>query len=172
MVQRASYPEGVPPTTVGGGGVVAGRVAVLRDPAGAFFGFWEAGLNTGAEEVNAPGTLLWNELHTPDLPGARAFYAGVVGVDFQSYDDGSGGPEYAIFSAGDHMAGGMTVSDAVPPHWRVYFGTADTDATVARAVELGGTVADPAVDTPQGRVANLLDPHGGAFSVISVAPEE
>ena len=35
--------------------------------------------------------------------------------------------------------------DGIPPHWDVYFNVEDCDATVARAVELGGRRAGRAV---------------------------
>ncbi len=38
-----------------------------------------------------------------------------------------------------------------PPFWMVYFAVADTDATVAKAEELGGAVIAPAFDVPGGR---------------------
>src|SRR5437588_10786528 len=39
-----------------------GRMAVLQDPQGAFFMLWEPRDTIGAELVNAPGALCWNEL--------------------------------------------------------------------------------------------------------------
>jgi hypothetical protein len=46
---------------------------------------------------------------------------------------------------------------------------ADTDETVAAAVATGAEVLRPAEDTPYGRVAQLQDPAGVAFSVMAVA---
>jgi hypothetical protein len=50
----------------------------------------------------------------------------------------------------------------------VYFAVEDPDATAAKAVELGGSVAVPPTDIPQGRFAVLNDQHGAAFSVIKM----
>ncbi len=44
----------------------AGRMAVLRDPQGAFVMLWQPGTTFGAELVNAPGAWCWNELYTAD----------------------------------------------------------------------------------------------------------
>src|SRR4051794_33801102 len=41
----------------------AGRMAVLMHPAGGVVGLWQPGRHTGAEVVNEPGTLTWNQLH-------------------------------------------------------------------------------------------------------------
>src|SRR5579863_10304413 len=47
-----------------------GRMAVIADPQGAFFEVWQPKLHIGANLVNGPGLLSWNELHTNDLDGA------------------------------------------------------------------------------------------------------
>ena len=39
----------------------AGRMAIAADPGGAPFGLWQAKQHTGAELVNEPGSLSWNE---------------------------------------------------------------------------------------------------------------
>ena len=44
---------------------------------------------------------------------------------------------------------------------------ADTDAAVARAVELGGSVVAPAWDSPYGRMAVVADDQGAVFAVMS-----
>ena len=51
-------------------------------------------------------------------------------------------------SDGDaQLAGIMDASgflpDGVPAHWSVYFGVDDTDATLAKVVELGGSIVLP-----------------------------
>jgi predicted enzyme related to lactoylglutathione lyase len=55
----------------------------------------------------------------------------------------------------------------VPSYWGVYFVVSDVDATVAKATELGGSVFLPAFDSPQGRLAGIVDPFGAMFSVIN-----
>lgn len=55
--------------------------------------------------------------------------------------------------------------EGVPAHWSIYFGSADVDATVAKAVELGGTVIQPAEDTPYGRLASIASPTGAVFKL-------
>jgi predicted enzyme related to lactoylglutathione lyase len=58
----------------------------------------------------------------------------------------------------------------VPPHWSVAFSVDDTDAIVARAVELGGSVVVEPFDAPPVRIAVLSDPQGAVFSVNRYAP--
>ena len=57
----------------------AGRRAVFADPAGAEFSVWEPKQNRGAGIVNEHGALNFNDLHTSDVEGARAFYGSVFG---------------------------------------------------------------------------------------------
>ena len=42
----------------------------------------------------------------------------------------------------------------------------DADATLAQAVELGGSITRPAEATPYGRLAELGDPTGTPFKII------
>ncbi len=80
---------------------------------------------------------------------------------------------YTSFMNGDRPAGGMyepgpEMGD-VPPHWMVYFAVADTDATLARATELGGKSCVPPMDVPGvGRMAIMTDPQGAAFAFIKL----
>jgi len=70
---------------------------------------------------------------------------------------------YTTANDGDTMlcgvmdAGGF-LPEGVPAHWSVYFAVADTDATTAKLTELGGSVEQPAEDTPYGRIASATDP--------------
>ena len=58
--------------------------------------------------------------------------------------------------------------EEVPPHWNVYFNVEDVDATVAKALELGGQVVAPAFDVPGvGRMAVLADPQGAMFNLMA-----
>jgi hypothetical protein len=54
----------------------------------------------------------------------------------------------------------------MPPNWGVYFAVADTDATVAKAQELGGAVVMGPTDIEPGRFAVLGDNQGVVFNVL------
>ncbi len=47
-----------------------------------------------------------------------------------------------------------------PASWSIYFGADDADTTLARIVDLGGSIVMPAEDTPFGRLAQAADPTG------------
>lgn len=147
-----------------------GTMLVAFDPQGAAFGAWQGGGLIGAQVVNQPGALVWNELTTRDLAGAQTFYSAVVGFGWKAEDTGPGGPPYAMFEVDGKVVGGAVESDGgrgdVPPHWMTYFEVADTDAAATSVERLGGQVTSPPRDSAYGRMAVALDPQGGAFSVI------
>ena len=152
-----------------------GRMAVFVDPGGAYFSVWQPQTHRGADIVNEPGALCWNELATRDVDGAKAFYAAVFGWDADT--NAYGETSYSEWKLAGRSIGGMIAMNEqwpadVPPHWMVYFAVEDADAAVARAQELGGKVAVPPTDTPAGRFAVLNDPQGAVFSVIALATGE
>ena len=152
--------------------VEAGRMAVIADPQGAVFAIWQPNLHPGAQIVNEPGSLVWNELAARDVSAEPAFYGAVFGwaADTQPMGD----TQYTTWKLGDRPVGGMVqMTDEwpaeMPPHWMAYFAVADTDAACARAAELGATVHVPPRDVEGvGRFAVLGDPQGAPFSVIAM----
>lgn len=151
-----------------------GRMALLSDPTGAVVGIWQAGTHLGAELVNEPGGVVWNELMTRDSKAARAFYATVFGYTYE--DMSSDGFDYHAFLIGGRATGGIMGMDAnwpddLPAHWNVTFCVADADATADQVRALGGAVLAPPQDSPYGRHATVRDPQGARFSVIAVAED-
>lgn len=155
----------VPPTDV----LTEGRMLVAQDPAGAFTSFWEPRDHVGAQLANEPGTIVWNELQVHDVEAAKAFYETVLGVRTETSDMGM--PYTTFIVEGRSVAGMMQIQKEwglVPPHWDVYFGVEDTDATIERARAAGGEVLVPPMDIPNvGRFAGLKDPQGAIFYVIA-----
>jgi predicted enzyme related to lactoylglutathione lyase len=150
-----------------------GTMAVCIDPTGAAFGLWQPNRMTGADLVNVPVSLSWNELSTRDMAAAKTFYTKVFPWTAKSnpMPDGSEYVEWQIDgkSIGGGMQMGAQMPAQVPPHWLVYFAVANTDNTLKRAQELGAKVMMPAMDIPQGRFGVLTDPQGAAFAVIQIA---
>lgn len=148
----------------------AGRMAVIVDPTGAVLSLWEAGENIGSEVVNEHGALTWNELLSPDVEKAAAFYAELFGWSTETMDMGEMGT-YTVFTlGGDQVAGAMAPPmEGMPAMWGVYFHVDDCDGTVAKATAAGASVLMEPTDGPPGRMASLSDPQGAAFSVIQPA---
>jgi predicted enzyme related to lactoylglutathione lyase len=152
-----------------------GRMAFFADPTGAVFGVWQPKSFAGADLVNEPVSLCWNEVLTRDADADRAFYTSVFDWS-PGRPQFEGAPEsYTVWElSGKPVGGMMQMTDEmfppeVPPHWGVCFAVADCDATVARARELGATVTVEPVDMPIGRFAGLIDPQGASFTVMQAA---
>lgn len=147
-----------------------GRALVATDPAGAPFGAWQAKQHIGAELVNEPGALTWEDLRSNDPAASQSFFAKLFGYRFDSVPMAPDG--YAVFAAeGDEAPmggiGGMMDMAGAPSHWIVCFGVGDADEAMTVARDSGGSVVKEAKDTPYGRIAMLGDNAGATFCVIS-----
>ena len=154
-----------------------GRMALATDPAGAFFGVWQQAIHTGSELVNEPGTVVWNELVAPGIDKEAEFYRTTLGVGFEDMPGSDPSmPVYKLIKAGGRTVGGamppLPEMADLPPHWGIYFEVADADATVKQAQDLGARVLSAVQQTPQGPMATLADPQGGAFAVIASGSTE
>ena len=152
----------------------AGRMAMCQDPQGAHFAIWQAKQHIGCRVKGETGAMCWNELLTTDRVAAVGFYQAALGIE---PGEVMGPQQYAMLRAGGaEVAGVMQITPDMgefPPHWSVYFGVDDVDATVAQAQSLGATVYVPGTDiVPEegqpaiGRFATLADPQGAPFSVF------
>jgi uncharacterized protein len=150
----------------------AGRMTVIADPTGAVFCIWQPKDTIGAQIVNEPVSLTWNELMSPDIDAAKEFYGGLFGWKGDTMDMGGEGPPYTVWMLGEGGVGGAMAPpmEGMPAFWGVYFAVADCDATVEKAKALGASVLNGPMDVPEvGRMAALMDPQGAAFSVIKNA---
>jgi predicted enzyme related to lactoylglutathione lyase len=150
----------------------AGRMAVVQDPTGATFALWQPKQHLGAQLVNEPGSLCWNELYTRDTQAAVNFYTGLFAWTVKKSKSATG-DEYTEFYNGDRPAGGMLEIKKewgeVPPNWAVYFAVGDCDAALEKAKSLGGKVDMPPMEIQGvGRFALLQDPQGGHFFIIQM----
>lgn len=144
-----------------------GRMAVIQDPQGAYLMVWQPRSHIGAQLVNAPGALVWNELASPDLDASSAFYGGLFGWTLEPFEN-SPTPYLGIKNGGANN-GGMRPLDpsGMPPHWLVYFGIENIDAGLAKATELGGeTIAGP-IDIQMAKIAVVRDPQGAVFALYA-----
>jgi predicted enzyme related to lactoylglutathione lyase len=151
----------------------AGRMAVFADPVGAVIGLWQPNQHTGAQVANEPGTYCWSELITTDLEASKAFYGAVFGWGAEEQGPPGGPPVYTEWKLGGKSMGGMMLKSPempaeMPPSWGVYFAVADTDATVAKAQELGASVFMGPTDIEPGRFAVLADNVGAVFNVLQL----
>jgi uncharacterized protein len=148
-----------------------GVMGVITDPTGATIGMWQPGLHRGFGLVTEAGAPSWFELLTRDYDASLGFYRDVYGWTTEAVGDT---PEFRytqVMGGGEGVSGVMDASgflpEGIPSHWRVYFGSDDTDDTLAKIVKLGGTILEPAQDTPYGRLAGAADPMGAAFNLVA-----
>jgi predicted enzyme related to lactoylglutathione lyase len=166
VVERAAKAGGtvmMPPMDV----MDSGRMTMIQDPSGAVFGVWQPNNHMGAQLVNMPNTLVWNELQTRDPEAAKAFYAATFG-----WTDSSDPNGYVMYSVDERVQAGMITMDEtwgpVPPNWSVYFMVDDVDAAAEKVKELGGNIMVPPVAAGEmGRFAVVQDPQGGVFTVMT-----
>jgi predicted enzyme related to lactoylglutathione lyase len=150
-----------------------GTMAVVGDSSGAVVGVWQPGTHRGYGVVAEAGAPVWHELLTKDYMAAVRFYEDAFGWKTSAVGD-SDDFRYTVLvdDAGGQHAGIMDAAqflpEAAPSAWYVYLGAEDVDATVTKAVELGGTVMQAAEDTPYGRLATVADPTGAVFKLSSL----
>jgi predicted enzyme related to lactoylglutathione lyase len=156
----------------------AGRMAGYTDPTGADFAVWQPHDTRGLDLVNDEGSLCWAECYSIDAERAKAFYRVVFG--WQEQDVPLGEVIYTVLTpAGggtDDAHGGIMqlgpehTARGTGSHWLPYFEVPNVDASLAIADTLGAKVRIPATDVHGvGRLAQLLDPHGAVFAVITSA---
>lgn len=152
----------VPPSDVPG----EGRFLMAQDPTGAVFGVWQPRQHIGAQLVNAPNSLVWNELQTREVDAAIVFYNQVFGWTGRRSE-----PGYVGLAVDDRRQAGILPLDEsranIPSNWAVYFLVDDVAGTVQRARDLGAEIHVPetALDD-QSSFAVIRDPQGAFFNVV------
>jgi len=120
------------------------------------------------------GRVCWHELMTPDTEVAQKFYGDLLGWTYETMDMGEAGP-YVMVHDGTAMAGGMmslAADEGIPSNWMIYVTVEDTDAAVALAKQLGGSVRVGPTDIPgKGRFAVVSDDQGATLGIITLNEE-
>ena len=143
-----------------------GRMAFGRDPAGAVFGLWQGRAHIGCQVVNEPGSLVRNDLVTPEPARARAFYAAVFDFTLDGNQDMPGADFTFLRRPDGHEVGGIMGAPGSASGWATTFEVAGTDEAVRRALDHGGS-SDGPTDFLYGRLATITDPFGAEFSIIT-----
>lgn len=152
-----------------------GTMCLAREPSGAVFGVWQAGVHEGFEAVAVPGAYCWSEVFTREPAKADAFFPAVFGYKVKKMTDP--GVDFAVYQLGeDILLGRMKMGEEFPPHvpsyLNVYFNVDDCDAAVKRAVDGGAILRFGPMTMPFGRFAALSDPQGAQFAVIDTKTTE
>lgn len=147
-----------------------GRMAMIQDPTGAHIGFWQAANHIGAGLVNTYGAMSWNELLTPDVDKAKAFYGDLLGWEFQVGHESS----YTVIMNNGRMNGGLMALDpdwGVPPSWGVYFTVPNLSTVLEKVEQAGGSLMMPIHKSDMGTFATIKDVTGAVFSISEIKDE-
>ena len=100
-----------------------------------------------------------------DLAKLQSFYGELFGWKMQSIPE----MNYAMVEKeGEGIAGGIGQSqDGAPGHVTFYVSTDDPQASLDRAVALGGSVVMPVTKLPQVTIALFADPEGHVIGLAS-----
>jgi predicted enzyme related to lactoylglutathione lyase len=119
-------------------------------------------------EVNSypDGTFCWVDLGAADLAGAKAFYGGLFGWEFEAGPAGEHGGYTTCRLRGRDVAGLYEQVEGRAPGWGSYISVSDVDRVTARAAELGANVLGEPFEVPGGgRASVLADPSGAVVSL-------
>jgi hypothetical protein len=116
------------------------------------------------------GSIVWQDLTVADAERVRDFYEAVAGWraeplegDFNMFPAGSARP-----AAGICFAKGANAK--LPPAWLVYIRVASVEASVAQALQRGGSIIDGPRSVGAGHLCVLRDPAGAAFALYDSGP--
>ena len=153
-----------------------GSFAMVTDPQGVPFYIMtpiapagREGVPSDAYDRLAVQHVSWNELYTPDLEAAKAFYAKHFDFEFNSSMPMGDMGDYCFI---DHQGEGIGAVMRKPPHvpvpgWNYYIRVADIDLAKAAVEANGGKVLNGPMEVPGGDwVLNGMDPQGAAFALV------
>ena len=145
-----------------------GRIALIRDPAGAGFTCYEGDQLGSIDTVAAKGQRVWHELHVSDLAKVKDFYATVFQWHIRPTNQAD---RHEIYYAGQLIAGIQVTSNEIKgdkEYWGVYFSTNNLQSTQTRIKQAGGQIV---AEQPVGERAAILayDSQGAAFYVVEMA---
>ncbi|MDG4763962.1 VOC family protein [Solwaraspora sp. WMMD406] len=115
------------------------------------------------------GTVVGFDLTVQDADRVRDFYAEVIGWSPMPLDMGGYSDYFMMSPAGTPVAGVCHARGGnadLPPQWLSYVCVEDLDASIKRAVELGGeVVAGPKGTAPEARFVVIRDPAGAVLAL-------
>lgn len=149
-----------------------GRFAIFADPQGAVMALFHPDGDLPGQD-QGPGFFCWADLVTSDPESAWNFYHRLFGwKQTDAMDTGDMGT-YQMFAMPDaemSRGGYLQKPEAMPASAWLHYVTVDNlDDALTRLQRLGGTVIREPHEVPGGdRIAQVLDPQGGAFALHCV----
>lgn len=130
------------------------------------------GLNlTATENACAPkaGEIVWNELATSNVQGAKDFYGKTFGWEF--VDKNMGDMTYTMIKKGNKEFGGIwaiptDLKNQIPPHWLAYILVENVEQALEKARQNGAMVIKPVQKAgDMGLFAVIKDPAGAHIAL-------
>lgn len=144
-----------------------GKVALIRDPAGAGFTCYEGDTKSSRSSMTAPGQWYWSELFVSDLSSVNEFYSGLFGWIFEADEKKSG--RFAILNNGKKIGSVQVADNSVKGEkefWGVFFGVRSIDQFKSDLQDSGGRIIYEHQNT-NGRHYLANDSQGAAFFVTA-----
>lgn len=117
-----------------------------------------------------PGKVIWVDLVTPDLAGAKRFYGALFGWSFRDVPGDE--KNFSLAMLNGEPVGGL-IQRAMPPgaprqpNWLTFISVVDVTEAQRVVLARGGKVLSAPRTYPQrGRQAVFADPHGAPFAVL------
>ncbi len=144
-----------------------GRIALIRDPAGAGFTCYEGRALAAQRNAAEPGSWCWNELFVSDIDLVRPFYESLFGWRFEAEPH----ERYGIYAGTERIAAVQVADNAVKGQkefWAVYFAVADLEKAKTSILAAGGQV-EGEFPHEQGTQLLAYDNQGAAFFLLPLA---
>lgn len=142
-----------------------GRIALIRDPAGAGFTCYQGNTLAAGHRPEIAGHWCYSELFVSDLALVQDFYAGLFGWTFQPQAD----DRYLIHNADGENIGAAQVASGEAKgrkeFWAVYFSVPNVDAALAKVSEAGGRI-EGTYPHALGTQGLAYDDQGAAFFLL------
>jgi predicted enzyme related to lactoylglutathione lyase len=123
-----------------------------------------------ASREHHPGKVIWADLVTPDLAGAKRFYGGLFGWTFNDIHTGDTNYSIALLNGepvGVLLQRPVQAGQHRQPAWLTFISVRDVGAAQRITVAEGGKVLSKPRSYPQrGRQAVFSDPQGAVFAVL------
>ncbi len=166
-------------TLIGPVDLPVGRIAMATDPMGAPFYVMAPIPPPGKPEARSDvfdvarvQHVRWNELTTPDVARALAFYARHFNFEFREKMAMPGAGDYCFIDHDGVRLGGIMAQPPGSPFamWMHYFGVPSTGAAKSAIEAGGGKVMMGPHQVPGGEwIVIAQDPQGAVFGVVGAA---
>jgi uncharacterized protein len=118
-----------------------------------------------------PGKFVWHDLATDDIAASRAFYASLLGWEFE--DTQRLGRAYVVARLNGRRVAGLVAIPAKREdrmsQWVGYVSVPDVDRGVEAVTRAGGRALVAPVNVAAGRAAVVADPQGAALGLVRLS---